>query len=71
MGNCLDSSSTALLPFKVTVLYKLRTCTFQQRKMGAATDTHREAQISNAKRGGRTALLSHACTNSVTTFTEI
>lgn len=71
MSNCLDSSSTALLPFKVTVQYKLRTCTFQQRKLGAATDTHREAQISNAKRGGRTALLSHACTNSVTTFTEI
>ncbi|KDO73110.1 hypothetical protein CISIN_1g045564mg, partial [Citrus sinensis] len=62
MSNCLDSSSTALLPFKVTVQYKLRTCTFQQRKLGAATDTHREAQISNAKRGGRTALLSRTVT---------
>ncbi|GAY38260.1 hypothetical protein CUMW_035320 [Citrus unshiu] len=30
--------------------------------MGAATDTHREAQISNAKRGGRTALLSRTVT---------
>ncbi|KAL9413034.1 hypothetical protein AB3S75_041663 [Citrus x aurantiifolia] len=31
--------------------------------MGAATDTHREAQISNAKRGGRTALLSRTVTS--------